>query len=125
MTVPAAWSRAVPGLTVLLAAFLAWGGVRKLAGVPAEQALLADGGFPPGFVLLVGALECLAAVLLFVPRLRSYVALAVAVVLGLLLISPRFITDPWRQVWLLVAALAVAMTLRCLTREPWTFEEGA
>jgi len=63
-------------------AFLA-AGIPKLLGRPAWIRLFSNWGYPKWFLLVIGALEVLGAILLFIPRFTAYaVAILTVVMLG-------------------------------------------
>lgn len=66
---------------ILLGILFLWASRAKLLGLPVAVEMFRDFGYPDHFYLLVGMIEFVSAVLLFVPLLAGYGAIALGVVM--------------------------------------------
>jgi uncharacterized membrane protein YphA (DoxX/SURF4 family) len=83
-------------LQILLAAAFVSIGLGKF-GDPSWARAFARWGYPPGSHLLIGSLECLGGVLMLVPRLASYAALFVAMIMGGAIATHALAGQPWTR----------------------------
>ncbi len=68
-------------VSILLAAAFLLAGAPKILGIPAWIERFAHWGYPKWFLLLIGGLEVLGAVLLLVPRTMAYAATVLGIVM--------------------------------------------
>lgn len=68
-------------LQVLLAVLMAGPGSQKFTG-PVWERMFRAWGYPDGFYLVIGAVEVVGGILLLVPRVASYSAMVLAVVMA-------------------------------------------
>jgi putative oxidoreductase len=67
-------------LTLLLAVLMVGPGMQKFTG-PTWQRMFRTWGFPDGFYLVIGAVEVIGGVGLLIPRLASYCAITLSIVM--------------------------------------------
>ena len=83
-------------LQLLMAAAFVSIGLGKF-GDPSWERAFARWGYPAGSHLVVGALECLGGVLMLVPRLTSYAALFVAMIMVGAIATHAHAGQPWTR----------------------------
>ena len=67
-------------LTLLLAVLMAGPGSQKFTG-PTWERMFRTWGYPDGFYLVIGAVEVIGGIALLIPRLASYSAIVLAIVM--------------------------------------------
>ena len=111
---PAASTAALWAAQILAAAMFLTAGTLKLTGHPAEVQMFAAIGVGQWFRYLTGSIEVVSAVLLFVPSLSFFAALALAATMVGALATHVFIIggNPVPALVLLVATAAIAFARR-------------